>query len=286
MRNQGVRLLLVEDRLDELCLLNEIVSELNEEHRHRRGIGGCELIHALNAREAVDLLTDVEVDAILMDATSEQDSAAGALSALRACRPETPVIALSDGSNVTDETQLIRMGAQDVLWKCDLDCLPLARSVRFAIERQRALTSIRSIIYQDELTGLYNELGFREVAGHALRTAQAARLPCGMVISELCPGEEPGRDADLLLIEFADLLRGFSKPIDVLGRIGPSRFAVLTPENGKGGQTAALLKQLQAGGQERDNPGSHAMSEPALTLPLGEMIGVAEASLAGANSRA
>ncbi len=48
-----------------------------------------------------------------------------------------PVVVLADEADENLAHRLLREGAQDVLVKPELECALLARSIRYAIERQR-----------------------------------------------------------------------------------------------------------------------------------------------------
>jgi DNA-binding NarL/FixJ family response regulator len=48
-----------------------------------------------------------------------------------------PIVVLADDADENLANRLLREGAQDVLVKPELECAPLARSIRYAVERQR-----------------------------------------------------------------------------------------------------------------------------------------------------
>jgi two-component system, cell cycle response regulator len=286
MKTQTVRLLLIEEDLDDLCLFNELVTEIREEHLHRARIPDCDLLHAMDLAEAEEILDRAPVDLILLDAAISCGGATEALAALRSRHPDVPAVVLTDEHLIGDETQMIRLGAQDVLWKRDVDCLPLLRAVLFGIERHKCSSALRAITYMDELTGLYNRQGFLEIAHHVLALARRSRQPCSLVaVAPSCP---PGDgDTDLMLIEIADLLRAATDATQVVARDSAGTFLVLTPAcpaDFVERFSAHMREQVYALNQRRI-PGqsalgvscgvSHAASPP----PLDEWIEVVERAL-------
>ena len=242
MRPSTVRLLLVEDNLDELCLFNELIEELQEEHTTRFQLT-IDLLHALDLAEALDILSRTHVDLILLDTTLPGVSVAESLSILGSQHTDTPVVMLSDEESITDQVQMIRLGAQDVIAKSDLDCQPLARVLQFALERHKGYSALRSITYMDELTGLYNQTGFLEVSYHVMSLAR--RLDQSVTLLALSPARSAAmaEDSDLALIEAADLLRSAAESNSVIARYDRELFLVLVPR-GTASTTSEFFENL------------------------------------------
>lgn len=87
---------------------------------------------------ALKLLGLGGIDVILFEARS-MNALAKALSQLRDLFPQTPVIILSDREDMSMCDRALQDGAQDYLLKDRLTPFGLARSIRFAIDRQRVL---------------------------------------------------------------------------------------------------------------------------------------------------
>ena len=83
-----------------------------------------------------------------------------------------PVIALANCNNETIVVKALRLGVQDYLIKNDIKSDLLKRSIRYAIERHRVRTQLRSLALIDDLTNLFNRRGFLALARHHLKLAQ------------------------------------------------------------------------------------------------------------------
>ena len=59
---------------------------------------------------------------------------------------------------------MVRDGAQDFLLKREVDCAPLARAIRNALERHRLLAAARVTSMTDQLTGLLTRPAFLTLA--------------------------------------------------------------------------------------------------------------------------
>ncbi len=173
---------------------------------------------ARNLTEAERLLTD-DVHCILLDlalpvaSASPEASAAGAspgesgaaargdeLDPLRQVlrlAPRQAVLALTDGTDAERAAAAVRVGAQDYLFRDELDGRLLGRAVRYAVERKRA------------------DLAQRQLTESRLRAEENARLERGLLPTPLLEGSDlrfaaryrPGRSRALLGGDFYDTVR-------------------------------------------------------------------------------
>ena len=170
---------------------------------------------ARNLTEAERLLTD-DVHCILLDlalpvtpgdtgeeegAPYEADGAAGdELDTLRRVlrlAPRHAVLALTDGADAERAAAAVRVGAQDYLFRDELDGRLLGRAVRYAVERKRA------------------DLAQRQLTESTLRAEENARLERGLLPTPLLEGSDlrfaaryrPGRSRALLGGDFYDTVR-------------------------------------------------------------------------------
>lgn len=170
---------------------------------------------ARNLTEAERLLTD-DVHCILLDLSlpvSPVDTAAGEgtsegegdargdeLDTLRQVlrlAPRHAVLALTDGADAERAAAAVRVGAQDYLFRDELDGRLLGRAVRYAVERKRA------------------DLAQRQLTESRLRAEENARLERGLLPTPLLEGSElrfaaryrPGRSRALLGGDFYDTVR-------------------------------------------------------------------------------
>ncbi len=179
------------------------------------GVGSLSLPHtagaplrvrtARNLTEAARLLTD-DVHCILLDlalpaaSAAAQEASGDELEMLRGVlrlAPRHAVLALTDGTDAERAAQAVRVGAQDYLFRDELDGRLLSRAIRYAVERKRA------------------DLAQRQLTESRLRAQENARLERGLLPTPLLHGSDlrfasryrPGRSRALLGGDFYDTVR-------------------------------------------------------------------------------
>jgi serine phosphatase RsbU (regulator of sigma subunit) len=161
---------------------------------------------ARNLTEAGRLLTD-DVHCILLDLARPGASAPGTgegpgdeletLRSVLSLAPRHAVLALTDGTDADRAAQAVRVGAQDYLFRDELDGRLLSRAVRYAVERKRA------------------DLAQRQLTESRLHAQENARLERGLLPTPLLHGSDlrfaaryrPGRSRALLGGDFYDTVR-------------------------------------------------------------------------------
>ncbi|MER6956566.1 fused response regulator/phosphatase [Streptomyces sp. NPDC000618] len=161
---------------------------------------------ARNLTEAERLLTD-DVHCILLDlalpAPGRSSAAATSGDELAVLRhvlrlaPRHAVLALTASGDAERGAEAVRVGAQDYLYKDELDSRLLSRAIRYAVERKRSDTAERRL------------------AEGKLRAQENARLERGLLPTPLLEGSplrfaaryRPGRSRALLGGDFYDTVR-------------------------------------------------------------------------------
>ena len=137
--------------LVESCLLQEAVLELTEDFRNPAGARAYELTAVDLLEDALDLLAGPEdavrnaarpsdsphFDALLLDPQLPDCQGLPCLSRVRAVAPDLPVVVLVGKGEHRLGMTFVREGAQDFLIKDEIDCEPLRRTLRYAVERAR-----------------------------------------------------------------------------------------------------------------------------------------------------
>ena len=128
---------------------------------------------------------------------------------------------LADEEDPNLANLLLREGAQDVLLKSELDSAPLARSLRYAIERQHRVTMMGPMHFEDDLTGVLTRSGFLSLGAHYVHFSRLSRVPlllASIEISEL-PKEtlEDCEARDLRLLRASEELRCAFEPLMTAG---------------------------------------------------------------------
>jgi DNA-binding NarL/FixJ family response regulator len=230
--SKTIQLLLVEDSFEDEQLLCEALLEI-EENRLWCNWRCSSVVAVDRLAGALDYLRRGSFDAILLNLSlPDSPSLLDTFFDLRAgldvsvCTAGTPILILSDEPDENLANRLLREGAQDVLVKSDLECVPLARAIRYAVERQRRAKAEQASAFVDRLTGALTREAFLNVAAH-----------CGhqellVVVEVTADREDPAdREAmDPLLIQAAETLRRVFEAPAILGRWDRRQLCVLAPE--------------------------------------------------------
>ncbi|MDX3853317.1 PP2C family protein-serine/threonine phosphatase [Streptomyces sp. AK02-01A] len=154
---------------------------------------------ARNLTEAERLLTD-DIHCILVDlalpGTDDSDELAPLKHVLRLA-PRHAVLALAAEGDAERAAAAVRVGAQDYLFRDELDGRLLSRAIRYAVERKRA------------------DIAQRQLTESRLRAQENARLERGLLPTPLLQGSDlrfaaryrPGRSRALLGGDFYDTVR-------------------------------------------------------------------------------
>ncbi|MER5788022.1 fused response regulator/phosphatase [Streptomyces sp. NPDC001980] len=157
---------------------------------------------ARNLTEAERLLTD-DVHCILLDLAlpapggKGTEGELGVLKHVLELAPRHAVLALTASGDAERGTEAVRVGAQDYLFRDELDGRLLSRAIRYAVERKRSLTTERKL------------------AEGRLRAQENRRLERGLLPTPLLDGSSlrfaaryrPGRSRALLGGDFYDTVR-------------------------------------------------------------------------------
>ena len=247
--SKNLKLLLVEDDLEDEQLLCEALIEI-EENRQWCNWRTSSIVHVEQLADAVDCLRRDWFDAVLLN-LSLPDSPALLDSFLEANAQArgVPIVVLADEDDENLANRLLREGAQDIVLKSELECATLARALRYAIERQRRTSALRSSPLVDDLTGTLTHQGFLTIAQHYAelsRHSRKALVMASLNIAEIPETTQDERETrDLFLIRAAEVLREAFEPPSLLGRVEGCRFELiavgLTPTT-----VEALLNRVAA----------------------------------------
>ncbi|MGP0074614.1 MAG: hypothetical protein ACLPWF_22080 [Bryobacteraceae bacterium] len=219
--SKSLKLLIVEDSLEDEQLLCEALLEI-EENRLWYNWRSSSIVPVDRLADALDCLDRDTFDAILLN-LSLPDSPALLDSFLEVsgCAGSAPILVLADEPDDSLANRLLLEGAQDVLLKSELECLPLARAIRYAIQRQRRAGAARTAAFVDDLTGVLTRDAFLNAARYRSPVDSLALL-------EVAADRET---LDPLLMHAADTLRGTFQAPAIVGRWDRRRFCVLAPES-------------------------------------------------------
>jgi two-component system cell cycle response regulator len=238
-----LHLLLVEDHPADERFLLEALTEIDETAAWVSW-QASEPVLVECLREALDCLRRCQFDAVLLNLSlPDSPILLNTFLEVRAAAHDTPIIVLMDRADDHLANRLLREGAQDVLLKMNLECEPLARAVRHAIERQRRVNSKDSQAFVDALTGLYDLRGFLALGGEYLRLARRT----GSAVSVVAMETEHAADRDLALIDASQRLRRTFGEGALLGRVSERGLAALIPGQFRWDPDAAGVAMVAAG---------------------------------------
>jgi diguanylate cyclase (GGDEF)-like protein len=222
-----VRVLLVEAEPDGLSGLKEALS--------RSDRGAVELEWADQLASALERLSRGGIDLVLLDLTLPDSEGIATFERAYAFAPDVPIVVLTELDDEELALATVKGGAQDFLVKGEVTEALVLRSIRYAVERHRLTSALRSLSLIDDLTGLYNRRGFADLGEQHLVLARRTGRAVLLVYLDLdrlktindTLGHHVG---DRALMRVADLLRDTFRQSDIIARMGGDEFAVMALE--------------------------------------------------------
>src|ERR1700676_1178404 len=128
----ALRVLLAESDPEEALFFQDVLSEI-ESGRYWTNWVHIEALHAASSSEAVRILENEIIDAILLDLNLADTQGLETFRRVQAAAPQVPIVLLIGLEDHTLAVRMVREGAQDFLIKQQVDCEPLAHVLRNAI---------------------------------------------------------------------------------------------------------------------------------------------------------
>ena len=224
MNGERIKVLLIDSNRDFVYLISKALAQVGGQQ--------YEVFHTEQISDALEQLATSTYDAIVMDISLLGPNNFETFTHVRVKAPDTPIVVLTADDNMETALQVMRKGAQDYLVKGRVTGQLLIRSLRYAIERQQMVVTLRRLAMIDELTGLYNRQGFTTLAQQHVRLAHRQETPLVLVNVDVksmgaintTHGYEAG---DTALMRTAELLKRTFRSSDILARINGDEFAIL-----------------------------------------------------------
>jgi len=221
-----LRVLLAESGTEDTVFLNEVLTELDGARCWSDWVH-VETSHAATWTATAAILATDAVDILLLDPDLRDTQGSETFRRVQAAAPQVPVILLVEPSAISLAEHMVRDGAQDFLLKKEVDCEPLARAIRNAMERHRLLAAARATSMTDPLTGLLTRPAFLTLAERDRLLADRLSRKMLVVLAEQAQAAVDGvKRHDLTLIGAADDLRRLAGPAALLARLNHSRFGL------------------------------------------------------------
>ncbi|MEP7352291.1 MAG: response regulator [Acidobacteriota bacterium] len=277
-----LRILVVESEPEDMLFLRDVLNELD---------GGpawtnwtkLETLYASSWAEASEFLTEGAVDVVLLDLDLPDSQGQETYRRCQELAPQTPVILLMETTGPSLAQRLLREGAQDFLIKSEVDCAPLARAIRNAVDRHRVLVATRATSMLDPLTSLLNRTAFLLLAERDRVLAE--RLNCRMVFMLAAPKAldaftvaHGDHARDLEFVKAAEHLRTLAGPTDLVARVSEDRLALVVFETEHQSAEAAWTRFRQVAEQRRISLGA-SVFDPRRPVGLDKLMELAEEDL-------
>lgn len=260
--------LLVEENLWDAGLVEEALAEIEETQHLRAASRGFQMVHVQSMEDALDVLTQIPVDLVLLDLNLPDSKALHSFFRIRTHSPSVPLVVLCGREDEPLAVSAVREGAQDYLIKDEVDCVPLARCLHYAIERYQTKARKPSSP-EDELTGVYTHESFALLAGQSLRLAARLNLSVLVASAELdaATGSSDSfarQEQDMALLRAADVLRANFDSSAVIARLSTLRFAVVALFPDKG--SAEVMSEYLSASVDDHNFNSARQSKSSIRL--------------------
>ncbi len=135
---EKVSLLIVEDKLDDLLLFEEVMDSWKEVT--------VDLHHADRIQTAINIAKAQDLDAAVIDLALPDSFGLETFSAFHDACPLVPVIIMTGAKDQTLAVEAVQKGAQDYLFKGEPSPASIIRTIRYAIERQRLTTELKTAL--------------------------------------------------------------------------------------------------------------------------------------------
>jgi CheY-like chemotaxis protein/GGDEF domain-containing protein len=223
-----LNILLAEDNLEDEYLIREALIEIEDNCLWGRW-SNCMLTQVDQLHDAVDCLQAAPFDAILLNLTlPDASNLLDTFLRVQAAASGTAVLVLSDDDDPMLAAQLVREGAQDVIVKSEIECIPLSRAIRNGIERTRRQAALEKRVLIDPLTGVQNRFGFLELGAHYLKLARITGIASAFLLVQFRPEPDENLDLlDLLLIRATEVSRAIFPDGTLIGRLRPASLGIL-----------------------------------------------------------
>ena len=142
LRNEAVRVLLVEDNGSDARLIQEHLKECSETFN---------TVHVERLHEALEALDKSNFDVVLLDLSLPDSTGLQTFAEVKVKAVKVPILVMSGFDDEALAVRAVREGAQDYLVKGKVEGEGLGRAIRYGIERKRAEEDLKSSLAEKEV---------------------------------------------------------------------------------------------------------------------------------------
>ena len=135
VKDNPIHVLLVEDNPGDARLVEIMMTELQD--------GTFKVTRAERFSQALEILAETEIDAILLDLGLPDSSGLGTASRMVAEAPNHPIVVLTGLDDESVGMEAVHQGVQDYLVKGQIEGPLVRRAIRYAIDRHAAAQVLR-----------------------------------------------------------------------------------------------------------------------------------------------
>ena len=135
---QKISVLIIEDSLDDFYLLQEVLESSKEIE--------AEIFHEERLENAISAARYNAMDAAVIDLSLPDSFGLDTYTAFHETYPLVPTIIMTGFKDHDTALKAVKKGAQDYLFKGELSATAIIRTIRYAIERQRLMTELKTAL--------------------------------------------------------------------------------------------------------------------------------------------
>ena len=228
-----LRVLVVESSPEEVLFLQEVLADLDGSREWTQWTH-LETLFATSWAEAEKMLAVERLDVVVLDLDLSDVQGPDTFRRYQSIAADVPVVLMvQNEAELPLAEHLLRQGAQDFLVWSDVDCAPLARAMRNAIDRHRLLAATRATSMVDSLTGLLSRDAFLLLAERDRHIAESMHRRQLLVLAEPRTGARDEHQRDLQMVDAAEQLRSIAGATDLLARVGLAHLAISVLDSDK-----------------------------------------------------
>jgi PleD family two-component response regulator len=218
-----LRVLVVESEPEELLFLRDVLTELDGSREWSQWTQ-VEAEYADSWKDAAALLAASHFDVIVLGLDLRDTHGKETFLRYQAVAPQIPAVLIVDEASLAES--LLREGAQDFLVRGQVDCAPMAKAIRSAIERHRLLAATRAASMVDSLTGLLSRDAFLLLADRDRHLAETMHRRQLLILAEPKAQFADDQGRDLGIVDAAEQLRSMAGATDLVARVGLLHLAL------------------------------------------------------------
>ena len=238
--NDKLAILLIEDSAGDAMLIQKAL---------KLAIPEAHSVDRVENLEALKQLEETHYDVALLDRSLPDVEGFEGLHSIQNMAPHLPIVFLTAYQDEDVAFAAIEQGAQDYLYKDQIDGHTIKRAIQYAVLRKQFEEVLIVRANFDMLTGLANRMLFESRVEMAIARAKRAKSSIAIMYLDLDRfkqvNDTHGHSAgDAVLKEVARRLKGALRPYDTIARLGGDEFAILLDDQSSADNAHGIAQKL------------------------------------------